>query len=201
MMNLKEDKNNANTAPQASSPSGSEAQNPKTEAPKAQAPQAAPKAKNKSGFQGMLKQIGLALLFLVIGMLGILLALYLPASRDLKNAQTELDRLVPMETQYVELQVSNANTVQQALVYKLMSETIQLKNALEDSDSNKTSQYLTYIEEDLSQLDLSVFPDLPTSLTSQFEKIKTSINSTPANAVGEVDKFYNSLLTLSDNLQ
>jgi len=200
-MNLKEDKNNANTAPQASSPSGSEAQNPKTEAPKAQAPQAAPKAKNKSGFQGMLKQIGLALLFLVIGMLGILLALYLPASRDLKNAQTELDRLVPMETQYVELQVSNANTVQQALVYKLMSETIQLKNALEDSDSNKTSQYLTYIEEDLSQLDLSVFPDLPTSLTSQFEKIKTSINSTPANAVGEVDKFYNSLLTLSDNLQ
>jgi len=149
----------------------------------------------------MLKQIGLALLFLVIGMLGILLALYLPASRDLKNAQTELDRLVPMETQYVELQVSNANTVQQALVYKLMSETIQLKNALEDSDSNKTSQYLTYIEEDLSQLDLSVFPDLPTSLTSQFEKIKTSINSTPANAVGEVDKFYNSLLTLSDNLQ
>ena len=197
-MKLEEDKNNANTAPQAGSPSGSEAQNLKPEAPKAQA---APKPKNKSGFQGMLKQIGLALLFLVIGMLGILLALYLPASRDLKNAQSELDRLVPMETQYVELQQSNANTVQQALVYKLMSETIQLKNSLNESDSNKTSQYLTYIEEDLSQLDLSVFPDLPTSLTSQFVKIKTSINSTPTSAVSEVDKFYNSLLTLSDNLQ
>ena len=201
MMKLKNDKNNANMAPPTGAQSGNEAQNPKTEAPKAQAPQAAPKPKKKSGFQGMLKQIGLALLFLVIGMLGILLALYLPASRNLKNAQTELDRLVPMETQYVALQVSNANTVQQALVYKLMSETTQLKNALDESDSNKTSQYLTYIEEDLSQLDLSVFPDLPTSLTSQFEKIKTSINNSPTNAGREVDKLYNSLLTLSDNLQ
>ena len=200
-MKSKEENNNANTTPQASAPSGSEAQNKKTEAPKAQAPQATSKPKKKSGFQGMLKQIGLALLFLVIGMLGILLALYLPASRELKNAQTELDRLVPMETQYVELQVSNANTVQQALVYKLMSETIQLKNALDASDSNKTSQYLTYIEEDLSRLDLSVFPDLPISLTSQFEKIKSSINSSPTSAGSEVDKFYNSLLTLSDNLQ
>ena len=200
-MKLKDEKNNADMSPQASAQNGSEAQNPKTEAPKTQAPQAAPKPKKKSGFQGMLKQIGLALLFLVIGMLGILLALYLPASRDLKNAQTELDRLVPMETQYVALQVSNANTVQQALVYKLMSETTQLKNALDESDSNKASQYLTYMEEDLSQLDLSVFPDLPTSLTSQFEKIKTSINSSPTSASSEVDKFYNSLLTLSDNLQ
>jgi hypothetical protein len=201
MMKLKDDNNNANTAFPAGTQSGSEAQNPKTEAPKTQAPQAAPKSKKKSGVQAVLKQIGMALLFLVIGMLGILLALYLPTSRDLKNAQSELERLVPMETQYVELQQSNANSVQQALVYKLMSETIQLKNSLNESDSNKTSQYLTYIEEDLSQLDLSAFPDLPTSLTSQFVKIKTSINSAPTSAISEVDKFYSSLLTLSDNLK
>jgi hypothetical protein len=200
-MKSKEEKNNANTTPQANTPNGSETQIPKTEAPKAQAPQAAPKPKKKSGFQAMLKQIGLALLFLVIGMLVILLTLYLPASRELKSAQTELDRLVPIETQYVELQQSNANTVQQALVYKLMSEAVQLKSALDEGESNKTSQYLTYIEEDLSQLDLSVFPDLPTSLTAQFDKIKTSISTSPTSAGSEVDKFYNSLLTLSDNLQ
>ncbi|BBB46805.1 hypothetical protein [Pelolinea submarina] len=200
-MKLREDKTSADTSSTSAAQNGSGTTPPQTEAPKAEAPKTAPKPKNKSGFQVVLKQIGLALLFLVIGMLAILLALYLPASKDLKTAQTELARLVPMETQYVELQISNANTVQQALVYKLMSETILLKDALVNGDSNKETQYLTYIEEDLNQLDLSLFPDLPTSLTSQFEKIKTSIKSNPTGAGSEVDKFYNSLLTLSDNLQ
>lgn len=200
-MKLREDKNIANTPPQPGAQDGSTNAAPKTEIPKTEAPKAAPKTKKPSGFQVVLKQVGLALLFLVIGMLGILLALYLPASRDLKNAQTELERLVPIETQYVELQQSSAKTEQQGLVYKLMSETTQLRSALDESDNNKVTQYLTYMEEDLSQLDLSQFPDLPTSLSSQFEKIKTSISSTPTSAVSEVDKFYNSLLTLSDNLQ
>jgi cell division septal protein FtsQ len=200
-MKLREDKNIANTPPQPGAQDGSTNAVPKTEIPKTEAPKAAPKAKKASGFQVVLKQVGLALLFLVIGMLGVLLALYLPASRDLKNAQTELERLVPIEAQYAELQQSSAKTEQQGLVYKLMSETTQLRSALDESDNNKVTQYLTYMEEDLSQLDLSQFPDLPTSLSSQFEKIKTSISSTPTSAVSEVDKFYNSLLTLSDNLQ
>jgi cell division septal protein FtsQ len=200
-MKLREDKNIANTPPQPGAQDGSTNAVPKTEIPKTEAPKAAPKTKKPSGFQVVLKQVGLALLFLVIGMLGVLLALYLPASRDLKNAQTELERLVPIETQYAELQQSSAKTEQQGLVYKLMSETTQLRSALDESDNNKVTQYLTYMEEDLSQLDLSQFPDLPTSLSSQFEKIKTSISSTPTSAVSEVDKFYNSLLTLSDNLQ
>ena len=101
----------------------------------------------------------------------------------------------------MELQQSSAKVEQQGLVYKLMSETTQLRSALDEGDSNKTTQYLTYIEEDLSQMDLSQFPDLPTSLSDQFNKIKTSISSAPTSAVSEVDKFYNSLLTLSDNLQ
>lgn len=192
-MKLEENKSgntNANPQPDA-----------KTEASQTAAKPEAPKTKKKSGFQVALKQVGLALLFLVIGMLAILLALYLPTSNKLKTAQSELDRLVPMETQYVALQQSYAKTEQRALVYKLMSDTSQLKNALDESDTNKTSQSLTYIEEDLSQLDLSQFPDLPTSLNAQFEKIKTSISSKSTSTSSEVDKFYNALLTLSDNLQ
>jgi type II secretory pathway pseudopilin PulG len=200
-MKLREDKTSADTSSPAAAQNGSGTTPPKTEVPKAEAPKAAPKPKNKSGFQVVLRQIGLALLFLVIGMLGILLALYLPASRDLKNAQTELERLAPIETQYLELQQSSAKIEQQGLVYKLMSETTQLRSALDENDNNKATQYLTYMEEDLSQLDLSEFPDLPTSLTDQFNKIKTSISSAPTSAGSEVDKFYNSLLTLSDNLQ
>jgi hypothetical protein len=201
MMRLKEDKSNANTPPQAGAQDSSASAAAKTEMPKTEAPKMAPKPKKASAFQVVLKQVGLALLFLVIGMLGVLLALFLPASRDLKDAQTELERLVPIETQYVELQQSSAKIEQQGLVYKLMSETTQLRSALDEGDSNKTTQYLTYMEEDLSQMDLSQFPDLPTSLTDQFNKIRTSISSTPTSAVSEVDKFYNSLLTLSDNLQ
>ncbi len=149
----------------------------------------------------VLQQAGLALLFLVIGMLAILLAFYLPAANQLKQAQTELDRLVPMETQYIELQGVYAEIQAQTLVYKMMSNTSQLKEALTDKDTNKVTQQLTYIEEDLSQLELSNFPDLPASLITQFEKVKTSISSSSTTAGSEVEKFYNALLNLSDNLQ
>jgi hypothetical protein len=170
--------------------------------PKGQADkQETTKSKKKSGFQSTLKQIGLALLFLAIGMLAILLALYLPTSNKLKTAQSELDRLIPIETQYVDLQQSYSKAEQQMLVYKLMANTSQLKDALSVKDSNRSTQYLTYIEEDLSKLDISQFPNLPISLTAQFEKAKSSVNSNSTTASDETEKFYNALLTLSDNLQ
>jgi len=198
-MKLKENPNNA--SPETTAPSGNGSSIPNAEAPKAETKNTTPKPKKSSGFQVVLRQAGLALLFLVIGMLGVLLALYLPASRELKDAQTELARLVPIETQYVELQQSSARMEQQALVYKLMSEATQLRSALDENDSNKATQYLTYMEEDLNQLDLSDFPDLPTSLVDQFTKIKTNVDNNAVSAGSEVDKFYNALLALSDNLQ
>jgi len=174
---------------------------PKTEIPAQPAKAVAPQPKKKTGFQMVLQQAGLALLFLVIGMLAILLAFYLPAASQLKQAQTELDRLVPMETQYIELQGAYDEIQAQTLVYKMMSNASQLKEALIDKDTNKVTQQLTYIEEDLSQLKLSNFPDLPASLITQFEKVKTSISSSSTTAGSEVEKFYNALLNLSDNLQ
>ena len=88
-------------------------------------------------------------------MLVILIALYFPAASKLKSAQVELDRLVPMETEYLELQESYNNNQAQVLVYKLMSNTSILQEALAENDSNRTKQYLNYIEEDLSQLETS----------------------------------------------
>ena len=157
--------------------------------------------KKPSGFQLVLRQIGLALLFLLIGMLGILLALYLPANRQLKNAQAELDRLKPIETQYTDLQQSYTRMEAQTLVYKLMSDTSQLKEALNENDSFKATQQLTYIEQDLGKLELSSYPDLPASLNGQFTKIKTSVSGNSTSAGSDVDKFYNALLNLLDNLQ
>lgn len=158
------------------------------------------KTRKKNAFQSVLKQVGLGLLFLVIGMLAILLALYLPNANQLKTAQAELDRLAPFETQYLDLQQSYSKTQAQALVYKVMSNASQLKVALIDNDSDRTSQYLGYIEEDLSQLEVSNFPDLPSSLLTQFEKVKSTISSDKLTAIDELQEFYNDLLLLADNL-
>jgi hypothetical protein len=163
-------------------------------------PAAAP-AKKKSGFQVVLRQIGLALLFLVIGMLAVLLALYLPLKNQLNNTQAEIDKLAPAATQYIELQASSAKNEARTLVYKMMSNTSQLKEAVTANDSYQASQQLTYIEQDLSKLELSDFPNLPANLTSQLEAMKSSISSNASTASSQVDRFYNSLLNLSSNLQ
>jgi hypothetical protein len=160
----------------------------------------ATKPKKKSAIQSVLMQVGWSLLFLVIGMLVILIALYFPTSSKLKSAQTELDRLVPMETEYLDLQKTYANAEAQVLVYKLMSNTSKLQEVLLKNDLNRTKQYLDYIEEDLNQLKLSEFPELPASFIAQFEKVKTSINSNSITAADDLEEFYNDMLRLADNL-
>ena len=158
--------------------------------------------KKASAFQAILKQAGLAVLFLVIGMLGVLLALYLPTTKKLQTAQSELDRLVPIETQYEALLQSSETTQAKALAYKLMSNTNRLMQAVEDNNTDRISQYVTYIEEDLSQLEISDLPDLPSNLSAQFSKISASISSsTPAMTADDLQDFYNDLLLLADNLE
>lgn len=159
-----------------------------------------PKPKKKSAFQSMLKQIGLGLLFLIIGMLAILLALYLPITNKLKEAQVELNRLIPLETQYLDLQESYSKIQAQSLLYKVMSNTSLLRVALEDNDSSRANQYISYIEEDLNQMEINEFPEMPDNLLTQFNKVKSNITSDRLTAIEELQEFYNDLLLLSDNL-
>ncbi len=171
-------------------------------APKAQPKPAEPKkAKNKPfGIQTVLQQIGLALLFLAIGALAITLAVYLPTTRELQTAQSELERLIPIETQYLELQSSHDTALVKAMVYKLMSNTNRLQEALAETNSERINQYLIYIEEDLDELVISELPEVPTNLSAQFEKIKSKIDSNPTTAASDLQDFYNDLLLLADNL-
>ena len=157
--------------------------------------------KKKTAFQAVLKQSGLALLFLMIGMLAILLALYLPTFRKLQTAQSELDRLVPIETQYLALQQSSEVNEAKSLVYKLMSNTSRLIEAVNDNNSARISQYVIYIEEDLSQLEISDLPELTSNLSTQFSKISASITSSPTTTADDLEDFYNDLLLLADNLE
>ena len=156
--------------------------------------------KKVSGFQSILRQIGLGLLFLAIGALAVVLAAYLPAARKLQTAQDELDRLIPIETQYLELQQSYNQAQAQAMVYELMSDTSRLQEAIADNNSARINQYLIYLEDDLQELEIRELPDLPSNLSAQFEKIKTKISSSPASASSDLQDFYNDLLLLADNL-
>ena len=182
------------------STSASAEANPKVETNLQAQKSTTPKKTKNNAIQAVLKQIGLGLLFLAIGSITVLLAFYLPASKALKDAQTEVGRLTPIETQYLDLQQTHAKVQAQVLVYKIMSNASQLQTALIDNDSDRTSQYLGYIEEDLSQLEISDFPDLPTSLLTQFNKVKTNISSDRLTAIEELQDFYQDLLLLTDNL-
>jgi len=157
-------------------------------------------SKDGTGFQTALKQIGLALLFTVIGMLVILLALYLPQSSQLKTAQSELDRLTPIETQFMDLKESYEKVHAQALVYKLMNHTSLLRVALIDNNQDTITQNQGYIEEDLAKMQIGKFPELPASLTAQFEEAKNNIPKNRLDAIQDLQEFYNALLLLADNL-
>lgn len=152
-------------------------------------------------FMTTIKRIGFALLFLLIGALVVILSLYLPSASGLKQAQTELDRLVPIETEYISLQEDCQTAKTQASVYKILSNTNLLHIALLDNNTNRINQYIRYVEEDLNKLSVPKFPDLPTELSAQFSKVKSHSSDDRLKAIDELQDFYNDLLLLIDNLE
>ena len=152
-------------------------------------------------FQTTIKKIGFALLFLLIGALAIVLPLYLPSASALKKAQTELDRLIPIETDYLSLQEDFQTASTQAVVYKILSNTSLLHIALLDNNTSRINQYIRYMEEDLNNLSVPKFPDLPSELSAQFSKVKSHADDDRLKAIDELRDFYNDLLLLIDNLE
>ena len=159
----------------------------------------------KSGFSTLVEKVAYALLFLLLGALAVTLAVYLPAASKLKTAQAELERLVPVETQYYQLQEAYGQVETLGVLNKLMGNTALARQALESGDANRAGQYLSYIEEDLRGLEVPAFPDMPASLIAQFEKAKAlAASSTAADrtrAIAELQNFYNDVLTLANNIQ
>lgn len=161
---------------------------------------------NKSGqknpfFQATIKKIGFALLFLLIGALIVVLSLYLPTVSSLKKAQTELDRLIPMEADYISLQEDYQITSTQANVYKILSNTTLLQIALVDNNTSRINQTIRYVEEGLENLSVPEFPDHPAALSSQFSKVKSYVAADRLKAIDALQDFHNDLLLLIDNLE
>ncbi len=152
-------------------------------------------------FQATIKKIGFAFLFLLIGALAVVLSLYLPTESTLKKAQTELDRLIPMEAEYISLKADYQAASTQASVYKILSNTTLLQIALVDNKTSRVNQTIRYVEEGLDNLIVPEFPDHPAALSSQFSKVKSYIASDRLKAINELQDFHNDLLLLIDNLE
>lgn len=160
------------------------------------------KSDQKNPFlQATIKKIGFALFFLLIGALIVVLFLYLPAVSTLKKAQTELDRLVPMEAEYISLQEDYQTTSTQADVYKILSNTTLLQIALADNNTSRINQTIRYVEGGLENLSIPEFPDHPAALYSQFSKVKSYAAADRLKAIDELQDFHNDLLLLIDNLE
>lgn len=76
-----------------------------------------------------------------------------------------------------------------------------MRIALVDIDTNRVNQYIRYIEDDLANMEISDYPDLPTSLSNQFAKVTAKITSDRMGSLDELQSFQNDLLLLIDNLE
>jgi len=146
------------------------------------------------------KKVGYSLLFLIVGMLIVALALYLPTRSDLTKAQNELVRLSEIESQYNELQKDYANLEKRTQVYKLISDSALLEPALLQQENTRVSQQLRYMERDLSQLEIPNFAEVKERLESTFSKIQQASTSDLKSARETLQIFISDLLLLVDNL-
>ena len=157
--------------------------------------------RTKSFMHDSLRKIGFSLLFLLIGALVVGIALYLPTQTKLKTAQTEVDRLKPIETEYLVL-VENYTVFQARTdLYKTLSDTSMLSVALMNNQSNRINQYIRYVEEDLKNLAIPNYPDLSTSLIDQFFEVTSIVATNSTKAIDKLGDFQNDLLLAADNLE
>ena len=178
--------------------SGGTSTSPQGEIPPVKEPE---KEKSPSKFSLLARKVGLWLLFLAIGALAVTLAVYLPTQTKLNQAQSEVDRLQTIEQEYNDLLPKYNLAESQVLVYKTISDTILLREALTASDTTRVNQQLRYIEDDLSKLTLDQYPEILQRLQSQFSKISSTASGNASEALAQLEIFYKDLLLLADNLQ
>ena len=75
-----------------------------------------------------------------------------------------------------------------------------MRIALNENNTNRASQYASYIEDDLALLVIDSLPDVPTTFISQFSEIMGKVKSNPEDAQSKLQSFHNDLLLLIDNL-
>lgn len=160
-----------------------------------------PAVKKDKGGSVLLQKIGLSLLFLLIGALGVTLALYLPTASRLREAQAEAERLAAIEEEYTTLQTEFSLASRQSAIYKTISSMGLLESALLSEDSTRINQQLRYVQDDLNRLEADDFAEVQQRLMTQFSKVRSSASSDPAAAINELRALLNDLLLFADTLE
>ncbi len=159
------------------------------------------KVKNDSGLKRSLRKVGYWFLFFLLGALIVGLVFYLPANSKLNEAQTELERLTGIESDYENLIVNFERADSERKIYKILANASQMHIALVSNNTDRLDQYVSYIEEDLSDLSIPNFPELPGNLQDQFMQVNNKIPGDRTGALEELQIFQNDLLLLIDNLK
>jgi len=175
--------------------------NPSSE-PVKNTPSDAGKKKGKGAkINSLVRKIGVWMLIFLFGALVVGLTLYLPVNSKLREAEAEIERLRPIENAYEDLMPEFEQVSNQRSIYKLLANSSQMHMAIINERDIQVNRYITYIEDDLSNLTLIEFPDLPNSLQEQFSLVTKEISGNRTDAIEELQKFQNDLLVLIDNLE
>ncbi len=155
----------------------------------------------KQSFKEKIRPALMGVAGLALGALLVFLALYVPENTRLNWANTEIERLQKVEAEYTTLQTSHAQLQNQALVYKLLTNTSVARIAVLDNDTQRIDQVFSFIEEGIKSLNLPAFPNASANLSSQFDKVKGALATNRLTAIDQLQVLFNDLLLLANNLE
>lgn len=163
--------------------------------------------KENTFLQKALRQVLLAVLFLVIGAGLVFFLVYRPAAKELSLLQDEVDRLQSIEAQYSELlQDYNNLTVRHEVavtlvnVYQIQNNVNIARIALLDGNETRLSIALGYVEADIKTLDIGDFPE-KIDLSTRVDTIKEALPDDTQKALAELSALFDDLLLLANNLE
>jgi len=187
----------------------------KTEAEAEKQPPLAPKTEGKAEgkihkslfWQRALRQIELAILFLIIGAALVFFLVYQPATKQYTRQNEETTRLQDIETKYNTLldDYNTLNTHHQIAVtlvniYKIQNNVNIARIALMNDDETRLSIALGYVEKYIGTLDISHFPE-KVDLSARVTAIKDYLPNNKEKALAELDALFADLLLLSNNME
>jgi hypothetical protein len=201
-----ENKGNATTQPDASKAKigTDKQQNPPTS--KAET-QAGVKVHKNTFMQKALRQILLAVLFLIIGAGLVFFLVYQPAAKEYAAQKEEAARLQNIETQYNQLlsdyeslNTRHAVAVTLVDIYQIQNNVNIARIALMDGNETRLSIALGYVEKDIETLDIGEFPE-KIDLSARVTAIKGYLPNNTQKALNELSALFDDLLLLANNME
>jgi hypothetical protein len=157
--------------------------------------------------QKALRQILLAVLFLIIGAGLVFFLVYQPAAKEYAAQKEEDARLQNIETQYNQLlsdyeslNTRHAVAVTLVDIYQIQNNVNIARIALMDGNETRLSIALGYVEKDIETLDIGEFPE-KIDLSARVTAIKGYLPNNTQKALNELSALFDDLLLLANNME